>query len=377
MKTYYKSLPFYKRPFKILDRYLIWEMVAPFILAVAGFVIIGVVDILFTLIDLFVNSGVPFLVVIRLLIYKIPAVMVLFFPMAVLFAVMLTLVRVAKDNEITIFRSGGISTLRLIVPLLFVAAIVTIVSYYTNEKLVPWTNHVSNNLIRQAVLKQPPPDIAQNIFFREQGDRYFYIKEVDSKKKEMRNIIIYEISRNFPRVILSQKAIWKNKIWTLHDGMVHHYDREGEITYSAKFKTMDINVDREIRSFYEGQKTSMEMSSQELKEKIKTLKKGGVKTTALVVDYFMKTSTSGANLIFGIIGIAFCLTFVQSGKDWWGVVIAVIISVLAVGFYFFVTASFRAIGRGGEIDPFLAAWMPNIIFGVVGGFVIIKQALFK
>lgn len=377
MKAYYKSLPFYKRPIKILDRYLIWEMIAPFTLAVAGFVIIGIVDILFTLVDLFVNSGVPLLVVTRLLIYKIPAVMVLFFPMAVLFAVMLTLVRLAKDNEITVFRIGGISTFRLVLPMLFVTAFVTILSFYVNEKLVPWTNHVSNNLIRQAVLKQPPPDIAQNIFFREQGDRYFYVKEISSKKNEMKDVVIYELSQNFPRVILSQRAIWKYKTWTLLDGLVHHFDREGELTYSAKFKSMDIHIDREIRSFYEDQKTPMEMSSQELKEQIKTLKKGGVNTTTLQVDFFMKAATSVANLIFGIVGIAFCLTFVQSGKDWWGVVIAVIIAVLAVGFYFFLTASFRAFGRGGDVNPVLSAWMPNIIYGAIGSLIIIKQALFR
>ncbi|NQY73397.1 MAG: LptF/LptG family permease, partial [Candidatus Margulisbacteria bacterium] len=89
----------------ILDRYIISQFMGPFLLAVGAFVIIGIVDILFVLVDSFINSGVSLFIVIRLLIYKIPAIMVLFFPMAVLFSVMLLLIRMAKDNEITIIRA--------------------------------------------------------------------------------------------------------------------------------------------------------------------------------------------------------------------------------------------------------------------------------
>ena len=79
----------------ILDRYLFREFSGPFVLAVGGFAVIAIVDILFYLVELFVISGISFFTIIRLLVYKLPSLMIIFFPMAVLFAVMLLLVRMA------------------------------------------------------------------------------------------------------------------------------------------------------------------------------------------------------------------------------------------------------------------------------------------
>ena len=52
----------------------------------------------------------------------------------------------------------------------------------------------------------------------------------------------------------------------------------------------------------------------------------------------------------------------DSSKDWWGVISAIISVVLLVGFYFFLMATFRAIGKKGVIDPFFSAWIPNLCY---------------
>lgn len=360
---------------KIMDRYIVKELLGPFGLAVCGCVIIGIVDILFTLIELFVNSGVPFLIVLRLLLYKIPAIMVLFFPMAMLFAVMLVLIRMAKDNEITVLRASGINILRILVPFVLVAIFVTSLSYMTNEKLVPWTNHVSNTLIRQAIMKKPPPDIAENVFFKETGDRFFYIKKVDSKTSTMKNLMIYEILPDYPRVITAKTAKWNKKTWTLLDGSIHKYDSDGIIKYHADFAEMKIHVNRDVHSFYTKQKTPKEMDSTELKKKIKTLDRGGIKTQSLKVELWMKKSMPAASLSFAIIGMSLCIFLVSSGKDWWGVIFSVLIALLSVGFYFFVMAVFRSFGRGGMIPPFIAAWAPNVLFSTIGIVLILYKTL--
>ena len=113
-----KIIGFFSNRGTILDRYLFREFSGPFVLALCGFVIIAIVDILFYVAELFIVSGISLYTVIRLLVYKLPAVMVLFFPMAVLFAVMLLFVRMAKDNELTILMSSGIKTSRFIFPVL-------------------------------------------------------------------------------------------------------------------------------------------------------------------------------------------------------------------------------------------------------------------
>jgi len=361
----------------ILDRYLLREFTGPFLLAVFGFVIIGLINDLFFLVELFVIHGISFLVITKLLIYKLPAIMILFFPMAVLFSVMLLLFRMAKDNEITVIRSSGISASRIVIPLLILCSLTSLLAYYTNEKVVPWTNHASDTLIRQEIQRHPPPTIKENIVFKDQENRFFYIKKVDTKENFMQDILIFENSRNFPRIITAKQAHWFETYWILSDGVVQELDKNGHITFTDKFSEMKIHTEQNIRNFYNKQKTAREMNSVELKEKINLLEKGGISTQALEVEYHMKKSIPVACLIFGIIGMAFCLNFVASGKDWWGVIFAICVSVLAVGFYFFMMAVFRALAKDQLIAPLWGAWIPNLIYGIIGSSAIIYKTRFR
>jgi len=361
----------------ILDRYLILDFLGPFLLAVGGFVIVGLVDILFTLVDLFVNSGVEGSVVFRLLIYKIPAIMVLFFPMAVLFSMMLLLVRMAKDNELTVLRSSGVSFFRIVRPLLLITIIVVFLCFFINETIVPWTNHVSDRLIKTAVKKVPAPDIAENVFFKDDVNRFFYINKLDIQANVMKDILVYEIIGDFPRIISAQKATWNQQRWVLFDGMIYEFNKEGKAEFTSGFARLNLNLKRDVRSFYSNTKTPREMSSGELKKKIDVLAIGGRGTRALQVEYYMKKSIPAASFIFAIIGIAYCFLFVKSGKDWWGVVLAICLAVLSVGFWFFLVALFRSLGRGDMLHPFWAAWLPNIFYFILGSIIILYKSLFN
>jgi lipopolysaccharide export system permease protein len=361
----------------ILDRYIISDLIGPFLFGIVGIVIIGMVDILFTMIDLFINSGVPFAVVMKILVYKIPAIMVLFFPMAMLFSCMIVLIRMAKDSEITVLRAGGISLLRIVVPVVIMGLIVSLCAFLINEKVVPWANHVSDNIIRKVILKKPPPDIVKNTFFKAGGQRYFYIRKISAEKKLMEDIMVYELTTSFPRFITAKTATWSGKEWILLAGKIHKFNEDGFLNYDGQFKKMTIKVDRDVHSFFTNEKTPREMSSGELSEKIKGLQKGGVDTKNLVVDYHMKYSRPLANLSFALIGIALCITFVRSSKDWWGVIIGVLLALLTVGFYLFVMATFRSLGRGGMISPFLGAWSPNILFTILAGILLVREGIYK
>ena len=76
-----KNIPFFRKfgYLTILDRYVMKEILNPFCLAVGGFAVIGLVDILFVLVDIFVSSKVSILILLRLLAYKLPAVLFYFF----------------------------------------------------------------------------------------------------------------------------------------------------------------------------------------------------------------------------------------------------------------------------------------------------------
>ncbi|GBR75350.1 lipopolysaccharide ABC transporter permease protein [Candidatus Termititenax persephonae] len=348
---------------KILDRYMLSELLMLFGLGMAALVIIGTIDLVFSLIDMFVNNGVPFPVVFKILIFKIPAIMVLFFPMAVLFAVAITLIRMITASEITALRAGGLSLLRITAPIVGAGVLAACLSFANNDLLTPWANAVSDGLIDKAVLKKPLTDILENTFFRESESRYFYIRRIDRRTDVMEDIAVYELTNNFPRVITAKRAYWDGSEWRLENGIIHKYDEQGVLSYQGNFAQLSLNIGRSFYNYYKSQKTPSEMSTQELRGRIAELRSSGVATSALQTAYHLKYSMPAACLIFALVGTALLLLALGHGRDVWSVVVAVILALLSVGFYFFLMAAFRAWGRGGMVTPFWAAWSPNFIYG--------------
>jgi lipopolysaccharide export system permease protein len=354
---------------KTLDRYIFFELMPPFFLGIIGFILIMITDLLFTYTNLIINKGVPLLVILRLLIFKLPAIMVLTFPVSTVFATSMVFSRMSKENEMIALRTSGISLLRISAPVILISVVVSFMSYCTNEFFVPWSNHTSENIIRQMILRQPLPEIKENVFFRDSSNRYFYVRKVDQRTNSLEDLMIYEIGQGrFPRVILAKSAKYDGKNWVLSDGVIHRYeDATGKLDYEANFSEMQILVNENITNFTD-QKTTYEMNSKELSSLVSMLKKGGVDAKVLLTDLYMKVSVPAACLVFALLGIPFSLPALRSGRAF-GVVFCV-----ALIFTFYVFASvFRAFGHGGLIHPLVAAWLPNILFGLLGMALIIKD----
>src|SRR6056297_2768014 len=147
-----------KNKVKLMDKYIIKEVSFPFVLGVFIITVILIGNYFFQLTDLIIVKKVPVSLVSQLLVYKIPSVMVETFPIAILFATMTGIGRLNRENEITALRMGGVSVFRLIIPLLIVGITVSGLTFILNEKVVPWSNHQANNIIRETILKDAMPD---------------------------------------------------------------------------------------------------------------------------------------------------------------------------------------------------------------------------
>ncbi len=346
---------------KILDRYVISEMIGPFMIGVIGFILVLIVDLLFTMADLIINKGVPLFAVVKLLIYKLPSILVLTFPVSTLFGTAMALGRLSKDSEIVALRTSGVNLIRISVPIIIIGIFVSLLSYVTNEKIVPHANYVASNIIRQIIYKRPLPTVQNNVFFKDAHNRHYYARRIDMKNKTMDNIMVYEVTDDkFPRVILAKRATFKGRLWELSDGVVHKYDEKGYLNYEATFSYMKLNVSEDVMSFSKS-RNYQEMDSNELKSMIMAMDKGGINTDTLRTELYMKYSIPLTCFVFGFIGIPFSLPSPRSGRTW-GMVVTIVFM-----FTFYVFASvFRSLGKGGVLPPAVAAFTPQISFTIIG-----------
>ena len=250
---------------------------------------------------------------------------------------------------------------RIAFPIVVVGLVVSLLSYFTNEKVVPHANHVATNIIRQIIYKQPLPDVKENIFFKDAYNRFYYARRVNMKNKTMENVMIYEVANTrFPRVILAERANFEGRVWDLIVGTIHKYDKEGYLNYEASFENMRLNVSEDVLSFSK-QKSSQEMNSAELKGMIAMLDKGGMKTSEFRTELLMKYSIPATCFVFALIGIPFSLPSPRSGRTW-GMVVTIVFM-----FTFYVFASvFRSLGKGGVLSPAVAAFTPQVSFIILG-----------
>jgi len=357
---------------KTLDKYLTIEVLGPFFIGIIGFVMVMAVDLLFTMADLMINKGVPALEVLKLLVYKLPSIMELTFPVSMLFAVAMALGRLSKDTELVALRTSGVSLFRIARPILVIGVVVSIISYINSEKIVPHSNHVATNIIRQIIYKQPLPEAQENVFFKDAFNRHYYAKKVDSKNKVMENVMVYELGNEaYPRVISAKRATFEGRIWDMKEGVIHKYDENGFLNYEAGFSEMKLNVSEDILNI-SLQKGDKEMSTVELRQKIMALGGSGTNTKTLETELYMKYAIPLTCFVFALIGIPFSMPSPRSGRTW-GMVITIVFM-----FTFYVFASvFRSLGRGGVLSPMLAAFTPQITFALVGGLLLWWEGSYK
>ena len=350
---------------KILDRYIIKEVMSFVALAVAALTIMLIMQTLFELMDMLINKKVAWPYIVKLLAYRLPAFLVVTFPISLLASSELAIGRLSTDGEITAMRAGGISLRRIMIPFLVAAFAISVLAFIINDYIVPEANHISQNIIREIVLKKGPPDIRRNVFFRDAENRYFYINQLDEKNMIMQDIMVYEMTREkFPRMITAKSGKWVIDTWKLENGTIYNYDENGQITYEMSFETLDIIVKEDLQKFFQNQRTPQEMSSKELRQQIDILQQAGADTSNFEVDFYMKYSIPFSGLIFVLLGVPLGLRLKRGSKA-----TGVILSIVLVLLYYVFLSTTRSMGRGGLLLPILAAWAPNIIFCILGGLI--------
>ena len=107
------------RRIPLLDRWLISELVGPLIFAIAAFTVVSLsVGVMFELVRKIVESGLPVLIALQVLLLRLPSFLVISFPMATLMATLLAYSRLSANSELTALRSVGVTARRMIAPAL-------------------------------------------------------------------------------------------------------------------------------------------------------------------------------------------------------------------------------------------------------------------
>jgi lipopolysaccharide export system permease protein len=354
----------------ILDSYLLHEMTGPFLFALGAFLLFWALNIFFLAADYIINQHAPFFLVLRFVLFRIPQATPMAFPFGCLFAALLAMGRVMGDNEITAMRTSGISVMRIaLAPVLFGIAMFAI-SYGINEFVAPRSVDLSTRTFYQIIYHTDALPVEPQ-FFRKDPDtgNTFYVGQVAYDNKTMMDVQIFKPAKFGPwnETLQAKTAVVNGSALELHDVIDTRYNDDGFLTNQQRVKTITIGLPLgETASQFVSQVNNdpWTMSSKSLRTQVNALQSQGIGGTAmgnLQINLADKLAWPFSCIIGVIVALPLALRFGKRGKT-----LGITLSIIAFFVYYLMVSAASAFGRNGALNPFFAAWLPNIIMGTAG-----------
>lgn len=355
---------------RLLDKYVLKELLYPFIFGVASFSSIFIASsLLFKIVQYITTYGAPIPTVARLFLYSLPEIVNYTFPMAVLLAALMAFGKLSGNSEIVAMKSGGVSYYRIVAPVIVVGFVVSIFSVIWAEKVVPPTKHEAKRILEVEIKGDAKPKTQEHIVIKTlKGDtqRITYARTFNEKTGIMRDVTIEEFDKKrLSRVQTAKTARWEGNKWVLRNGNVFTMDEKEGIVSKAEFKKQVIPINTTPREISWEQKSINEMTLGELRGYVKVLERQKLPTSDLWTEIFMRFAIPLASFVFALLGAPLGTQRQRSGSS-----IGMGISVIVIFMYYGIMAFATGLGKGGVIPPLLAAMLPNIICFVAGIFML-------
>jgi LPS export ABC transporter permease LptF/LPS export ABC transporter permease LptG len=357
----------------LIDDYVLRDFFIYLGMILSTFLVLVLVFTLFELLGDILRNQVPPTVVAEYLLNVTPYLLYNVAPLVMLLAVLVTFGLMQRSNEITAIKATGVSIYRIVTPVVVAAAMLAVGLFLADQFYLPHTNKRQEALHNQ--IKGKPaqtylrPD--RSWIFGQNNDIYYY-QFFDPDRDQFGNLTVFQLDRasfSVTRRIHAERAHWEEQLnrWIYERG----WDRSLNVSAIANYRAFEVATFPELPEtpsyFKKEVKQFTEMNYEELRRYIRDLQQSGFDVVRLRVELHKKLSYPLITLIMALLAIPFS---VSTGKR--GAVGGVAVAVGIAVFYTVMSRLFEAMGDSSQLPPALAAWSPDLIFILVGGYLILK-----
>ncbi|MEM1052221.1 MAG: LPS export ABC transporter permease LptG [Pseudomonadota bacterium] len=299
---------------------------------------------------------------------RVPQLISRFLPYSVLLATLITLVTLNQNSEVVAMKAAGLSAHQVLSPLLLTAALVSIISFAFNERIVTRAN--STIKAWEAVEYGPIPEDSgtrANVYMTD-GDSILTAASLTGSGEQIRlaNVTWYARAPGgiIREQIRSERATYAAPGWRLEGAK--RFD-----VGSAETEELDALIVGETLTPDQIDLQSVDPDGQsfwELSQTIDAFEAVGRRTSEMRAKWWHRISGPLSALLMPLLGSIAAFGLARSGQLFVRAVIG-----MALGFaYFVVDNAALAMGSFGGYPPFLAAWAPFLLFLLVGETVLIR-----
>lgn len=355
---------------KILDKYILSQVIGQFIMGVLVFTsIIFASEGFITLIKQISTYGVPFKVALMIIILHLPTVFVMTIPMGVLLATVMTLNNLSLLSEITVMRACGIGLNRIAKPIFIFAIVMSLVSFSINEFVVPVMTKQATNLALWAFGQKNIPEGKNNFTFKELKEygtlkRLFYVGQC--KNKTLYNITLLDNSKDGTiQILQAREGKTSPEGWKFDKGVIYTIADDGKVLDTAMFEQSDamfgMDLSKEMNKNLANEHNFIQL--------LKYLSRSDVQNKQeLMISLYDKIALPLMTIALVLIGVPLAITppRVRYNRGF-------LFSILIIFVYYLVRAFSISLGEAGTLIPAMAAFLPNIILSVAGIFIYYKK----
>ena len=358
---------------KILRLYLLREQTQPFFLGLLFFTFMFSLGNTLKLAELFVKRTVGFSYLLKFSWYMFVGSLNFSIPLAIFAATIIIFARFSVDYEISAISSAGINLYSFLFPLLIIGLFLSSVTFYFNNVTSPNLQFSTRKMVTELEVESPANLIQEGTFIRDFKNIILFARKV--KDKKISDITIYKfnggrelstINAKRGKILSPQKG---KIILHLADGFIQTYDSSHPREYTnLRFKLYNFILKKSA----DGQKKralvkkTREYTLGELIKEKRIWQKKGIKNIEILSEIQKRASFSFAPFIFILLGIPLGIVIKHSGKF-----LDFTVLFLAIFLYYFFSTVGEILGRKLLLPVLL--WLPNVLFGGVGIFLLTKR----
>ena len=355
---------------RILDRYVIREIIPPFLIALLVFTFILIIPFIIELAEQMIAKGVPWATLLQLMGTLLPGVAALTIPMALLIGILVAMGRLSADREVVVMMACGVSPYRLLQPVLFLGVICWGVASWVMLEAMPNANQTFREISNQIVMDRAEGEVRPRVFFEDFPNLVLYVNEVPiggtgwndvlaADSRDPAQQVIFLAKRG--RMVIDRNA--RTIQMVLEDGTRHRTDLNNPNNYEvARFQSTILTLDPESVFPRRGPaRGDRELSIEELSAKAEEMRAQGLSPHNQVMEIHKKFSIPVACFVFALLGLALGASSRKDGK-----LAAFVLGIGVIFAYYVVMYGGEALAKGHWMPAWLAMWLPNFLLGFVG-----------
>jgi LPS export ABC transporter permease LptG len=275
-------------------------------------------------------------------------------------------------------KATGTSLYRIIAPVLVIATLISAGLFIFDEAYLPAANRRQEALLSeikgkpaQTFLRPDRKWMSGQTSEAGGPTRIFYYQFFDPERDDFANITVFELNPSdftLTRRIYAQSAHWDDvNGWVFENGWQRTFAGESVATYQTFTLSTFPEIHEQPSYFKKEARQSQEMSYTELASYITDLQQSGFDTTPLRVQLNRKLAYPLITLVMAVLAVPFSL-FAGKRGSMAGIGAAIGVAIA----YWVIAAVFENLGNVNTLPAVLAAWSPDLLFGITGTYLLLR-----